>query len=190
MPLVLGTITHPRAIQALLVSLLDPRFEVRYRSGRALAHLMALDPTLRVPPDAVYAAVQHEVATASGVWKGRTLLDTMDDDAWSPVMDELVRERAERSLEHVFTLLALTLPRKPVQIAFHGLCTDDLLLRGTALEYLESVLPPDVRKPLWPFLEPDRARRGPSRAPQEALTDLLNQNQSIAIKLEELRRKE
>ncbi|HET7498534.1 MAG TPA: hypothetical protein VFM00_09560, partial [Candidatus Eisenbacteria bacterium] len=43
-PLVLGTIADPRSVQALLLSLTDRRFEVRYRSGRALAHLHSLDP--------------------------------------------------------------------------------------------------------------------------------------------------
>jgi hypothetical protein len=33
--------------------------------------------------------------------------------------------------------------------------TDDSALRETALEYLESILPADVRIQLWPLLEPD-----------------------------------
>jgi len=136
--------------------------------------------------------VIREVETASGVWDSRGILDRMDDEGWSPVMDELVRDRASRSLEHVFTLLALVLPHRALRIAFRGLHTDDPLLRGTALEYLESMLPPEVRKPLWPYLEPERARRTGAGAsqPDEALTQLLRQNESIVVKLEELRRKE
>ena len=38
-------------------------------------------------------------------------------------------------------------------LALHAVQTDDPELRGTALEYLESILPPDVRAQLWPFLE-------------------------------------
>ena len=180
-------------MDALVPPLFDARFEVRYRAGHALAHVQTADPTLPIPRELVFAAVLREVETATGVWESRILLDQMDDDAWSPVMDELVRDRANRSLEHVFTLLALVLPRKPLRIAFRGLLTDDPLLRGTALEYLETTLPPEIRKPLWPSLEPERARR-PTRAAGakrgEAVDELLRMNESIVIKLEELRGKE
>jgi len=188
-PLVLGTIADPRSVQALLLSMTDRRFEVRYRSGRALAHLHSLDPTLSVPADIVFGAVRREVEVSAAAWESRGLLDRTDDEAWSPVMDELVRDRADRSLEHVFTLFALVLPRKPLRIAFRALHTGDPLLRGTALEYLETVLPADVRRPLWPFLEPDRTRHGPAaRSHGEALDELLRMNDSIAIKLEDLRK--
>ena len=49
-------------------------------------------------------------------------------------------------------LLGIVLPTKPVSIAYQGLFTDDRALRGTSLEYLESVLPEDIRVRLWPFL--------------------------------------
>ena len=91
-------------------------------------------------------------------------------------MDGFLKERAGQSLAHVFTLLSLVLPTAPLQIAYRGLLTDDPALRGTALEYLEGVLPRDIRERLWPFLggEPavatrtPRARRDPGRpAPLE-----------------------
>jgi hypothetical protein len=115
----------------------------------------------------------------------------MDDEAWSPVMDEVIRDRANRSLEHVFTLLALALPREPLRIAFRGLYTDDPLLRGTALEYLETTLPPEIRRPLWPFLEDNRPRRqDATRSAQDALQALLSSKESIVLRLEDLRRRD
>ena len=189
-PLVLGAIQDRRAADGLLRGLADKRFEVRYRCGRGLAHLLDLDAMLWVSPQDVFAAVLREIESAAGVWESRSLLDRMDDEAWSPVMDEVVRDRANRSLEHVFTLLALVLPRKPLRIAFQGLHTDDHLLRATALEYLESSLPPAIRRPLWPYLEDNRPRRGePTRPTEEALDALLKSNASISLKLEELRGK-
>jgi len=74
-----------------------------------------------------------------------------------------------------------------LHIAFRGLHTDDESLRGTALEYLESVLPPDIRDRLWPFLE---ERRRPGKIPRprdETLANLLRSNGSIRANLEELR---
>jgi hypothetical protein len=189
-PLVLGAIPDRRAADGLLRGLADKRFEVRYRCGRGLAHLLDVDAMCWVSPQDVFAAVLREIQSAAGVWESRNLLDRMDDEAWSPVMDEVVRDRANRSLEHVFTLLALVLPRKPLRIAFQGLHTDDHLLRATALEYLESSLPPAIRRPLWPYLEDNRPRRAePARPTEEALDALLKSNVSISLKLEELRGK-
>jgi len=188
-PLVLGTYEDRRVVEGLVGALADRRFEVRYRSGRALAHLTAVNPSLSVTRDVVFQAVLREVQSGAGVWETRTLLDQMDDEGWSPVVDELVRQRANRSLEHVFTLLALVFPRQPLQIAFRGLHTDDPLLHGTALEYLESTLPPEIRKPLWPYLEDKRPKRaGRERSPEEVLRALVESSESIVIRLEELRR--
>ena len=190
-PLVLATYKDAHAADGLIHGLADRRFEVRYRCGRGLAHMSDIDPRLHVSREVAFQAILREVETGTGVWKGRQLLDRMDDEAWSPVMDEVVRDRANRSLEHVFTLLALALPRQPLRIAFRGLHTDDPLLRGTALEYLENALPPEIRKPLWPFLEDNRPKRaGTPRSPQDTLKALLDSNESIALRLEDLKKKE
>ena len=90
------------------------------------------------------------------VWESRRLLDRLDDDDPARFVDEFIRGRANQSLAHVFTMLSLVLPAEPLQIALRGLHAEDQNLRGTALEYLESVLPPMIREPLWPFLEDHR----------------------------------
>ena len=59
----------------------------------------------------------------------------------------------------------------------------------TYAEYLEGVLPPDIRDRLWPFVS-DRPRKPQdSRARDEILADLLRSNESIMLNLEELRRR-
>ncbi len=188
-PLVLATYKDARAVEGLSHGLGDRRFEVRYRCGRGLSHLTEIDPSLHVEPPIVHEAVLREVSAGAAVWEGRRVLDQLDDESWSPVVDDVIRARADKSLEHVFTLLALVLPRQPLRIAFRGLHVNDAFLRGTALEYLESALPPEIRKPLWPFLEDPRPRRPPAVRPtEEALARLLQSSESIVIHLEELRR--
>jgi hypothetical protein len=100
------------------------------------------------------------------------------------MFDEVKRELGrglgpdERRLEHVFTLLALVVPREPVQIAYRAVRSQDRALRGTALEYLENVLPEDVRAVLWPHLHAD-AREVPRRAPDEVVADLLRSSDRL-----------
>jgi hypothetical protein len=179
----------PGAFDGLLSALADPRFEVRYRAGRALARLASRHPSLKANPDRVIAVVLREVGGGRGVWEGRRLIDEADDD-WSPMEVEVLRDRATRSLEHVFTLLSLCLPAETLRLAFHGLHTGDPHLRGTALEYLASVLPEPVRERLWPFLEVEKRRSGGHPTPERALQELLASRESIVLALEAARGRE
>jgi hypothetical protein len=88
----------------------------------------------------------------------------------------------------VFTLLALVLPSEALRIAFRGLHTDDQGLRGTALEYLESVLPPEIRDRLWWVLADGRPPAY-ARPQGETLTNLLRSHQSIRLNLEALKKR-
>jgi hypothetical protein len=64
------------------------------------------------------------------------------------VIDGTEHEISNVSSEHVFRLLSLILPRDPLKIAYRGLFSGDDRMKGMALEYLESVLPPEVRSVL------------------------------------------
>jgi hypothetical protein len=188
-PLVLAACPTDRAFEGVFRGLEDKRFEVRHRCGRALSRLHELNSGLSIDRDRVMAAVLREVAVERGVWESHRLIDKMEDEDWSPVLDEMLGDRADRSLEHVFTILALIIPRQPLKIAFRGLHTDDIVLRGTALEYLETALPPEIRTQLWPFLDDNTHKTDHRRSSAQVLASLLESNASIAINLDELRRK-
>ena len=151
-----------RAVDGLLLGLDDLRFEVRFQCGRSLAAIVEKNPRVRIDRERVFDVVRREVAVGRPVWESHRLLDQLDEQDNASFVDEFVKDRAGQSLAHVFTLLSLVLPAEPLQIAYRGLHTDDPSLRGTALEYLEGVLPPDIRERLWPFLGDDApARAGP-----------------------------
>ncbi|HTG84009.1 MAG TPA: hypothetical protein VL853_04335, partial [Gemmatimonadales bacterium] len=177
-----------QSFEALLGALVDRRFEVRYRAGGALARMVERMPGVRVKEDQVMNAIHRELTVERGVWEGRRLLDA-DDELWSPMEADIVRDRANRSLEHVFTLLSLVRPAAPLRLAYRALLTEDPYLRGTALEYLESVLPESIRVPLWPFLEQtDRPRRQP-RPSGEVVQELLASKESIVLALAAVRQR-
>ena len=178
------------AFNALFDAMADRRFEVRYRSARALSYLAGEIPGLQIDRERVFEVMMREMAVERGLWETRQLIDQPDDDS-SPIEAEVLRGRTSRSLEHLFTLLTLALPHETVRLAFHGLHTDDRYLSGTALEYLETVLPEAVWAKLRPFLEQDedRATR-PARSSQEAMRELLASQNSIVIALEEVRRRQ
>ena len=177
-----------RAVDGVLLGLEDLRFEVRFQCGRSLASILEKNPRIRIDKERIFDVVRREVAVGRPVWESHRLLDTIEADARSFV-DEFLKDRAGQSLAHVFTLLSLVLPTAPLQIAYRGLHTDDPGLRGTALEYLEGVLPPDIRDRLWSFLTDRPRKQSDSRARDEILADLLRSNESIMLNLEELRRR-
>jgi hypothetical protein len=173
-----------RAADGLLLALEDIRFDVRCQSARSLASIVEKNPRVHIDGDRIFDVVLREVAVGRPVWESRRLLDGFASE--SP-LDAFVRDRAGESLAHVFTLLSLVLQREPLQIAFRSLQTDDEHLRGTALEYLEGVLPAPIRRRLWPFLE-RRAVRRPARPRDEVIANLLGSNHSIMLNVEDLRR--
>lgn len=183
----LSVCVSQRAVDGLLLGLEDLRFEVRYQCGRSLLAVVERNPAVRIDKSRLLALVSKEVTVNRQVWESRQLLDGPRNGDDRSFLEEVVRDRATQSLAHVFTLLATVLPSEPLRIAFRGLQTNDEGLRGTALEYLELVLPPDIRDRLWQFLE-DRRPVARTQRPQEAaLADLLRSHESIMINLEELR---
>jgi hypothetical protein len=166
------------AIPGLWRGLGDPRFEVRYRCAKTLARLRASGHELGLADADVLAAIERELGVDRQIWQGHRLIDPASDPAApadDDLLDQLLGDAGSRGLDHVFTLLGLSFPAEPMRIALHGLHTDDRALRGTALEYLESVLPSSLRATLWPYLEPERAARtsGPSRDALEQLKSSL-----------------
>lgn len=166
-----------RAAKGLLAGLDDARFDVRFQAARSLSAVLSRNEGIVIDPARIYEVVLREVAVGRPVWEGRRLLDGFVSA--SP-LDEFVRDRAGQSLAHVFTLLALVLPREPLQIAFRSLQSEDAHLRGTALEYLEGVLPAHVRQPLWPFLVRWRTSAA-SGQQQERVLELLRTSESATL---------
>jgi len=178
-----------RAADGLMLGLDDQRFEVRFQCGHSLASLLEKNPRVVIDTERIFAVVMREAAVGRPVWESRRLLDELDVKDEVSFVDEFVRDRAGQSLAHVFTLLSTVLPREPLLISFRSLYTDDKNLQGTALEYLEGVLPPPIRERLWPFLEDRRPVARSARPRDEILADLLRSNHSIMLNLEELRRR-
>jgi len=154
-PRVLRATPTQRAADGLLQGLRDERFDIRYRCAQALVKLRAQNPALRLPRQEIIGAALREIET------GR---------------------QGGRSLDHVFSILSLLLEREPLVIALRVLRADDPALRGTALEYLDNVLPDPVREKLWPQLgSPERP--APSGLSIEEIRDnLLRSTASAALR--------
>jgi hypothetical protein len=180
-PRILAQCDSELAIHGLLAGLEDLRFEVRLQCSRALDCLVQRRPDFNVPASAVYAAVEREFQVAGPIRDSRRLLDPRDGSDPNAFLDEILRERADQTLEHIFSLFASVLPRAAVKIAFRSLHTDDRALRGLAIEYLDSALPIQVREGLWALIDTKPATRAHDPC-QDALGELLRAHESLLVK--------
>lgn len=173
-PRVLARIDHPDADRALVDALGAGRFEVRYRVALALyqRRLEAMSESRGDWRAEVWAAIRAQLNREKPVWELARLLDAEADDGF---VEQRVGVRGELSLEHTFRLLSLVLDPGTVRAAYHGIVLNDQELKSFALEYLEQVLPTDVRDRLWPFIGDlsASAERRALRQLDEVVADLL-----------------
>jgi AAA family ATP:ADP antiporter len=185
-PRVLAYCTTARAVDSLMLGLADSRFEVRFSCGRGLSRICSVDPTLRPPAESVYAATLREITTAKRLSELPRVLDHYEEVGSSS--GETLWNSTDLRLEHIFRLLSLSLTREPLHIAFQALHTDDNYLKGTALEYLESILPTGIRENLLHFLEGPPRKSTDRRPANHIAEELMRSRQQIEVKLSLARR--
>jgi hypothetical protein len=186
LPRVLAASKSPLAWQGLFRQLRDERFEIRQRCARGLEKMLQEKPEFRPQPSAVFEIVVSELTTSR---KSLSKVAAVPEDAeGADLVDEVLRERGSQVMTHVATLLGLVLPQQSVRLAFRALYTEDAKLRGVALEYLDSVLPKGLREQLAAQIEGPVAHPAKSgTAPEEALSNLMDESPSIMARLENLR---
>lgn len=128
---ILPNVQERRAIEGLWLVLDDPSYELRRAAAEAAVRLVEPQRSQAPPRDAVHAQVVKELAR---------------HDAVPPT----------RRLEQVFLLLALLHGKGTMRSAQSGLGSASPQQRGTALELLESVLPPDLSRQVLRLIEESR----------------------------------
>lgn len=176
LPRVLEVCDSQEAADALAGGLDDARFEVRYRSALALARIVARAPDVAPPFERVHEVVARELEAGRQVWDSRRLLDEEEEDA--PLVGRAIRDRVHRSVEHVFTVLSLAYEQEPLRLALVALSGNERALRGTALEYLETILPDSIREALFPMLDA-RVELRTTRTRDEIREELVRSMQSV-----------
>ena len=149
-----------RAADALLLGLEDSRFEVRMSARARWRRRSQRSRSPVVAAERVMAAVDRELAIGRVLWESHRQQQRDPSGFGAEWLDEMMRDKAHGSLEYVFTLLSLIHDRAPLMAAFRSLHLEDRHLRGTALEYLEGILPPRTREMLWEILQERPSKSG------------------------------
>ena len=191
-PRILRSVPSQSVVEGLQEALTDPRFEVRFQISRALESLHRTKPGLHFNHDLLMRAVERELSSSGNIWDGRRILEAREE-AHEPhdhdpyqFLDEVLRDRTNQALEHVFSLLSVMLPREPLKVAFRALHNEDRVLRGLGMEYLETALPAQTYGLFQSVLNVSSEQA--ARHPDDVMRDLLASQQSVVIRLEDLRR--
>lgn len=170
-PSILAKVPTTVSVRALANGLSDSDYELRRRCARALLALRLGDHALTPPETLVVAVIRRELEVSPAIWRTRTSLEA-DDPNVLPIADLT----ADPSLKHLFTLLCLCRPPDVMVLALRALRTEDPKLRGTALEYLENVIPSELKPALWPHLADRRLSIPPSRRSDRELSEELKRS--------------
>jgi hypothetical protein len=177
-PRVLAECPNQRSFDGLLLGLKDERFAVRYRCGAAMKKITADEAEVSVERERIIEIAETEAKVGKQLWDSHAEVDAGSSLDGANTGDKTT-QKLGLSLEHIFNLLSLILEREPLRLAQEALACDDQGLRGTGLEYLENVLPKQVKIPLWPYLGDERVSKERGRNRTEIVQDLVKQSQVL-----------
>jgi ATP:ADP antiporter, AAA family len=150
-PQVLVRIGTPVALEVLIEGLLQSDVTLRQRVIASLNKLHDLHPEVHIDAQLVELVLAAEIA---GHYRSYQVLGPLrehlkDDD---PGLEGL-RRSMDQELERIFRLMALLVPGPGLHDAYVGVRSGNPTVRENALEYLDNVLKPDLRRLLLPLID-------------------------------------
>ena len=144
LPGVMEVVHNRRVIDGLMLGLDDPEFSVRFSCARALSRMTERSPDLFIAEETVFETARRELEVEEDRWLRQTHVAAVVEDRQGLPDGALLP-----SMQHVVTVLGLALDREALPLAVQGVMNEDPAVRGTAMEYLENVLPVEIRQRLW-----------------------------------------
>src|SRR4029079_13882743 len=151
LPQVLVRVGTPVAEEVLIEGLLQADVTLRHRVIASLNKLHDLHPEVRLDEQLIELVLAAEIA---GHYRSYQVLGPLrqqlkEDD---PVLQGL-SQSMEQELERIFRLMGLRFPGPGLHDAYVGLRSSSGIVRANALEFLDNVLKPELRRLLVPLLD-------------------------------------
>ena len=180
-PAVLLAIGTRAAQAALTESVLDKDVVLRYHCITALNKLGQLHPERQVDRKIVESVLGAEIL---GHYRSYQVMGTLSRsllDAGDPVRQGLEESMIKES-ERIFRLLKMLYPTHDLHSAWVGLQSSDPVVHDNAIEFLDAVLPPEMRAVLMPLFDRDVPLRGRiARANQLLGSPLGGREEAVAV---------
>lgn len=166
-PGVLQAIATPAAQAVLLESVLDSDSLVRHRVITALNKLGQIYPERRIDRRLIETVLGAEMLAHYRAYQVLGTLGAKLEDRDDPVVRRLKRSMAHET-ERVFRLLKILYPEHDMHSAHVGLQAADPVVQDNAVEFLDAVLSPQLRRLVVPLFD-----RGVSDRQRAHLADQL-----------------
>ena len=177
LPLVFSYMPHQESVDLLLECLFDYDGLLRYRAIRGLGKLRVINPELHFNPARVSLRVRDECELT--LWYQQAL-DVLYPNGEGPdLLAQLLKDKIARGRERVFRLLALLLPPTAACASFLAMVENDRLMKASAAEYLDNVLPGKLKRVVLPVIEPRQSLLGPRLSTAQILRACLNNPDEI-----------
>ena len=151
-PKVLQAIGSRSAQAVLTESVLDRDVILRYHTIAALNKLGQQHPERSTDRKLIESVLAAEIM---GHYRSYQVLGTLGaslEDDVNPIAHGL-KESIEKEAERIFRLLKILYPQYDMHSAYVGLQSNDLVVHDNAVEFLDSVLPPEVRAKVIPLFD-------------------------------------
>jgi AAA family ATP:ADP antiporter len=151
LPQVLVRIATPIAEEVLIEGLLQSDVTLRHRVIASLNKLRDVHPDVRIDQKLVELVLAAEIA---GHYRSYQVLGPLrdqlkDDDS----VLQALSQSMEQELERIFRLMGLLFAGPGLHDAYVGLRSSSGIVRANALEFLDNVLKPELRRLLVPLLD-------------------------------------
>ena len=178
----LSTVPTTRTVSALMEALTCPEFRIRRAAAIALHRLCNGRPGLRPPERLLSALAAQELRRPA-----RPQADNSPHELSSPFREDARGRRLAPSLELGFLLLAIGGNGPALLLAVSAITSGDATKRGTGLEYLDNLLPSDVRSRILGLVEHPELTQATRIWQTKAVADLASRLRSKEISIAELR---
>ncbi len=150
-PSVLARIGTAAADQVLLEHLLESDTTLRFRTISALNKIHQRHPEVELDRQMIETVLAAEIL---GHYRSYQILGTLGGSLGSeePVVQAL-RESIKQEVERIFRLLGLLFPHYDFHSAYFGLQSNNVVVHDNALEFLDTVLKPQLRNLLVPLFD-------------------------------------
>ena len=200
LPATIARIGTPRAVEILVAALGDPDGFLRYKAIQALERLRHEDAQLRFPREPIEQLVLRETRRYFAAFTAHDNLFVRQRvgggtpggpgaDDRQPLLAHALREKATRTHDRIYRLLALIYPWQDIEAARWALDHGDARAQSSASEYLDNILTGGIRRQVLPALESlphdEKVRRGHvllrsrPRSTEEALLELINDEDQV-----------
>ena len=143
-PLILARIPSQNTVNLLIEALSDEDGMLRFRAIKGLNRLRIGDQAFNFDAKAIRASIVIESERA--LWFKHALTELYSEKKSRDLLAQLLKDKIHQGLECVFRLLGLVLPPTAAHAAYNAIVEENPSKKANALEYLDNVLSPQLKK--------------------------------------------